>query len=156
SDVPSVTDMMIVDVDSHFYEPETIWNRYVPAESRSVVSSAFWHGVDDRGNRLTVLNGAAAKELSSHRLVRHALWRPGMTPDSIGELDAHAPYPLNPGASDVDARLHDMDALGIDQAVVYPTLFAEYFPLVENPIAADLLARAYNDWAADLAEAAGD
>jgi predicted TIM-barrel fold metal-dependent hydrolase len=45
-----------------------------------------------------------------------------------------------------------MDALGIDQSIVYPTLFLEYHPLVTDPVAADVLARAYNDWMADFAD----
>jgi predicted TIM-barrel fold metal-dependent hydrolase len=34
---------------------------------------------------------------------------------------------------------------------VYPTLFLEYPPLVEDAVAADVLARANNDWVADFA-----
>jgi predicted TIM-barrel fold metal-dependent hydrolase len=39
----------------------------------------------------------------------------------------------------------------VDHQVVCPTLFGEYFPAVEDPGAAVALARAYNDWAVDLA-----
>ena len=48
-------------------------------------------------------------------LPRHALWRPGMTWDAIGELDATVRHPKTEGASDPTARLADMDAMGIDQ-----------------------------------------
>ena len=143
----------MVDVDSHFYEPEAIWDYFVPPESQSLARSAFWHGMDARGNRLTVLNGSPAKELSRSRIIRHGIWRPGMTPDDIGALDPNTPHPINPGASDPVARLADMDSLGIDQSIVYPTLFTEYHPLIENPLAAGILATAYNDWAASVAEA---
>jgi predicted TIM-barrel fold metal-dependent hydrolase len=44
--------------------------------------------------------------------------------------------------------------MGVGQAVIFPTLFAEYLPAVEHPGAAAGLARAYNDWAADFAAAA--
>jgi predicted TIM-barrel fold metal-dependent hydrolase len=74
-----------------------------------------------------------------------------MTPEAIGRLDANSDHPLNPGAWDPLARLADLDALGIDQQVVLPTLFGEYFPAVRGPHAAAALARAYNDWAYDFA-----
>src|SRR6185437_8827757 len=52
-----------------------------------------------------------------------------------------------PGGSDPAARLADMDAEGIDQAVLYPTI-GLYFSVVEDPGAAVGLAVAYNDWLA--------
>jgi predicted TIM-barrel fold metal-dependent hydrolase len=147
--------MAVVDVDSHVYEPPEVWDR-VPAEFRALARSAFYHEVDQHGNCLTVVNGKPSRELNRSRLVRQALWRPGMTPDYIGQLDPDVFVALNPGASQVGPRLADMDAMGIDQAVVFPTLFAEYLPLVENPDAAAMLATAYNDWVWDFAaESAG-
>ena len=44
-----------------------------------------------------------------------------------------------------------MDQMGVDAAVVFPTLFTEYLPLVQNPDAAAVLAQAYNDWIWDFA-----
>jgi hypothetical protein len=127
--------MVVVDVDSHVYEPPEVWDR-VPAEFRALARSAFYHEVDQDGNRLTIVNGKPGRELNRSRLVRQAIWRPGRTADDIGQLDPDVFVPLNPGASQVGPRLADMDAMGIDQAVVFPTLFAEYLPLVENPDAA--------------------
>src|SRR5581483_7372016 len=40
-----------------------------------------------------------------------------------------------------------------DRALLFPTLFAEHFPLVENPDVAWALARAYNDWLLHFATA---
>ncbi|HLG66919.1 MAG TPA: amidohydrolase family protein [Acidimicrobiales bacterium] len=146
----------VVDVDSHVYEPPAVWDSYVPAEYRGVARAAFYHEVDKEGNRLTVLNGGVGRELNRSRLVRQAIWRPGMTPEQIGQLDPDVFQPLNPGAFDPSARLADMDAMGVDVAVVFPTLFTEYLPLVENPDAAAVLARAYNDWVWDFcAQGAG-
>ena len=54
------------------------------------------------------------------------------------------------------ARLRDMDAMGVDQAFLYPTWFAEGFHLVEDPDVAYALARAYNDWIADFCRTAPD
>jgi uncharacterized protein len=143
----------VVDIDSHVYEPEAIWEQYVVPGYRAVARSAFWHGVDDLGNAVSVLNGKVAREMNRTRLVRQALWCPGMTPEDIGALDPHVPHVLNPGASDPRARLQDLDTLGVAQQIVFPTLFAEYFPLVENPDAAAALASAYNDWIFDFCSA---
>jgi predicted TIM-barrel fold metal-dependent hydrolase len=143
----------VVDSDSHVFEPAALWDSYVPAGYEGLARSALWHFEDDAGRRLTVLNGRPAKELNRGTINRQAVWRPGTTLDDIGALDPTVPHPLNPGAHDAAARLADMDALGIDQAIVYPTLFLEYHPLVEDAVAADVLASAYNDWVADFAAA---
>src|SRR6185369_227963 len=70
-----------------------------------------------------------------------------------GQLDPEAHHPITAGARDPAARLADMDAMGVERALLFPTLFAEYFPLVDNPDAAWALARAYNDWLWDFAGA---
>jgi predicted TIM-barrel fold metal-dependent hydrolase len=49
-----------------------------------------------------------------------------------------------------------MDAMGVDQALLYPTWFAEGFFLVRDPDVAYALARAYNDWVIDFCKAAPD
>ena len=77
-----------------------------------------------------------------------------MTALDVGGLDPRERHPINPGASDPQARLRDMDALGVDQALLFPTYFAEYFHLVENPDVAHALARAYNDWVLDFSKTA--
>ncbi len=88
--------------------------------------------------------------------MRQAIWRPGTTAAAIGALDPNTAHASNPGAWDPVARLADMDELGIDQSIVFPTLFAEYLPMVENPDVAAVLTRAYNDWVFDFAAAAPD
>ena len=65
-------------------------------------------------------------------LPRHALWRPGMTWDAIGALDPQIRHPMTRGRRDPQARLADMDAMGVDQALLYPTWFAEGFLLVQR------------------------
>ena len=141
----------VIDSDSHVYEPSAVWDDFVPAEHRRLATTAFHHAIDGDGNESIVLNGEAGRSLNRSRLVRQAIWRPGMTVDDVGALDPDAFQPLNPGASEAGPRLHDMDLLGIDQAVVYPTLFNEYLPQVADPEAAAVLARAYNDWVLELA-----
>ncbi len=145
------TNGLVIDCNSHVYEPEAIWDRYVPQEYRVPVRTAFWHCVDAATGLITVvLNGRSARPMTQSRIIRQAIWRPGMSLDDIGALDPNKPHPINPGAQDPDARVKDMDRMGIRHAVVFPTLFLEYLPVVENPDMARVLASAYNDWVADF------
>jgi predicted TIM-barrel fold metal-dependent hydrolase len=143
----------VVDVDSHVYEPAAIWDDYVPAADRDRVTAAFSSRVDADGVAVTTLNGAPAKGLNRSKINRQAIWRPGMTVDEIGALDPAMGHPLNPGGWDAAARLADLDAMGVDRQVVYPTLLAEYLPQIVDRDAAAILCRAYNDWVWDLAGA---
>jgi predicted TIM-barrel fold metal-dependent hydrolase len=142
----------VIDSDSHVYEPAAVWDDYVPAGDRARATAAFHHSLDADGNETIVLNGAPGRSLNRSKLVRQAIWRPGLTVDDIGSLDPDAFAPLTPGASAAAPRLEDMDAMGVGQAIVYPTLFNEYLPQVADHDAAVVLARAYNDWVWDLAE----
>jgi predicted TIM-barrel fold metal-dependent hydrolase len=141
----------VIDIDSHVYEPPAIWEDFVPETERAAAKAAFHHSVDARGNGTTVLNGAPAKELNRSKIIRQAVWHPGMSVEDVGGLDPEAFHPLNPGASDPKARLRDLDAMGVAQQVVFPTLFGEYLPQVVDEAAAVSLARAYNDWVWDFA-----
>ena len=133
----------VIDVDSHAYEPESIWSDYINAGGRDAVRRAF----SRQGDQI-ILNGKPAKPLNRSTINRQAIWRPGMSLDEIGALDPTKAHAVNPGASESAARLADLDTLGIDHQVVFPTLFGEYFPALEDAGAAIVLARAYNDWAA--------
>ena len=79
-----------------------------------------------------------------------------MTWDPVGDLDPNRRHAMNEGASNPQARLRDMDAMGVDQTLLYPTWFAEGFHLIEDPDVAYALARAYNNWIADFCKAAPD
>jgi len=140
----------IFDCDSHVFEPTDLWSSYLDPEYRVLARSAFYYEVDGGGPATAILNGRPARPLTSNGINRQAIWRPGMTAEQIGSLDPARNHPINPGAHDPDARLADMEAMGIGQALLLPTLFSEYFPLIENPDVAWALARAYNDWLRDF------
>ena len=86
----------VVDVDSHVYEPPAIWDDYVPAADRAGVASAFWSRIDGDGTVDTTLNGQPAKGLNRSKVIRQAIWRPGLTIDEIGGLDPNVAHPINP------------------------------------------------------------
>jgi predicted TIM-barrel fold metal-dependent hydrolase len=147
--------MEVVDFDSHVVEPQEIWLEHLDPEYRTLARSTFWHEEDESGS-LTVVNGRVVDERPNGWLPRAAAWRPGLGEQDIAAIDYRNKPTVNPGASDARSRLSDLDAMGIDRQVLLPTLFGEYFPLVQNPDIAWALARAYNDWVRDFAAMAPD
>ena len=145
----------VFDGDSHIVEPRELWEKYLEPEYRVLGKAALWREDGKYGSYLKI-NGEMFRDTANTNIPRHAIWRPGMTWDSIGGLDPNTSHAINEGAWDPQARLHDMDAMGVDQALLYPTWFAEGFPLVKDPDVAYALARAYNNWIADFCQAAPD
>ena len=145
----------VFDADTHVVEPRAIWEKYLDPEYRTLGRFALWREEGEHGSYLKV-NGKMFRDSANTNIPRHAIWRPGTTWDDIGELDASVPHAMTEGASDAHARLRDMDAMGVDQAFLYPTWFAEGFHLIEDPDVAYALARAYNDWLAEFCAAAPD
>ena len=143
----------VFDGDSHVIEPPALWEKYLEPEYRTLGKHALWRHEGPTGAYLKI-NGEIFRDKGNPNLPRHALWRPGMNWDAVGELDPHTRHPMNEGAWDPQARLADMDAMGVDQSLLYPTWFAEGFFLVRDPDVAYALARAYNDWIADFCKAA--
>ena len=145
----------VFDGDSHIVEPRELWETCLDPEYQVLGKSALWREEGKLGSYLKV-NGEMSRDTGNHRIPRHAIWRPGTTWDSVGELDPDTRHEMNEGAWNPQARLRDMDAMGVDQAFLYPTWFAEGFPLVKDPDIAYALARAYNDWIAEFCRAAPD
>src|SRR5713101_6107777 len=121
-------DFAVFDADSHVVEPPELWEKYLEPEYRTLGKHALWRREGRTGAYLKV-NGEIFRDRGNPNLPRHALWRPGMTWDAVGELDPHTRHPINEGAWDPQVRLSDMDAMGVDQTLLYPTWFAEgFFP----------------------------
>lgn len=123
----------VVDADGHVVEPLGAWTG-LPDWCRPEIA-ADAHGYE----HVTV----AGQEILAVPL--GTLARPG---SAFGDPSSYRPLgDAQPGGSDPVARLADMDAEGIDQAVLYPTI-GLYFSVVEDPGTALRLAAAYNDWLA--------
>lgn len=148
-------DFEVFDSDSHVVEPREVWEKYLEPEYRVLGKHALWRE-EGRYDSYLKINGQVFRDTGNSNIPRHAIWKPGMTWDSIGEFDPNIRHPMIEGAWDPQARLRDMDAMGIDRAFLYPTWFAEGFHLVEDPDVAYALARAYNNWMADFCQAAPD
>ncbi len=123
----------IIDADGHVMEPESAWAT-LPDHRRPRIDR------DARGYE-HVLVGET--EILAAPL--GTLGRPG---SSFADRAEFRPLAAAlPGGFDARARLIDMDAEGIDQAVLYPTL-GLYFSVLDDPATAVALSRAYNDWLA--------
>ena len=143
----------VFDGDSHVVEPRAVWEEYLDPEFRRLGKTALWREEGQYGSYLKV-NGKMFRDPMNPNIPRHAIWKPGMTWDQVGDLDPNTPHAQRAGASEPHARLADMDAMGVDQAFLYPTWFAEGFHLIEEPDVAAALARAYNNWMTDFCRAA--
>jgi predicted TIM-barrel fold metal-dependent hydrolase len=145
----------VFDSDSHVVETRELWEKYLDPEYRILGKSALWRE-DGKTNSYLKVNGQVFRDTGNPNIPRHAIWKPGMTWEAVGNLDPDTRHPMIEGAWDPQARLRDMDSMGVDQAFLYPTWFAEGFHLVEDPDVAYALARAYNNWIADFCKAAPD
>lgn len=123
----------VVDADGHVVEPMAAWAE-IPTQLRPTVErdrSGYEHVVVGGQEILAVPLGTLASP-GSH------FW----DPNDFRSLDQ-----AQPGGSDPRLRLADMDAEGIDQSVLYPSI-GLYFWALSDPKAALAIARAYNDWLA--------
>lgn len=132
----------VVDADGHVLEPRAAWSRLDDAVRPRIET-------DDRGLDHVIVGD---DDVFVAKLGQ--MGTPG-TDVSTGSTE---PFPLErarAGASDPVARLTDMDAEGIDAAVLYPTIGLGFWAITD-PAAAVAVARAYNDWLAGYCAAAPD
>jgi len=130
---------MLIDADGHVLEPRAAWSA-LPERYRPRIET------DHRGLDHVVVG---TREVFVARLGTMGL--PGTDVSRVRE-----PVPLEAaraGAFDPAARVLDLDAEGIDTAVLYPTIGLGFWGLRDADAAA-ALASAYNDWLASYCRAA--
>jgi predicted TIM-barrel fold metal-dependent hydrolase len=139
----------VFDCDSHIVEPPEIWDRYVPATVRPWIKTQFHFHTD---TDLLSINGRvvpAARERSNAAEVGWPRWDKKLIGSLTPGTEAwQAKLGRVAGCRDPHARLRDMDALGTDQVMLFPSWFVR-LALVRDPEAARILTRAYNDWIHD-------
>jgi predicted TIM-barrel fold metal-dependent hydrolase len=132
---------LVIDGDGHVLEPRAAWATLADGVRPEIHT-------DQRGLDHVVIGGTTVFVAKLGQM-----GRPGT---DVGE-DV-GPVPLEsarPGASEASARLADMDAEGIDEVVLYPTIGLGFWGLLD-PRAAGAVCRAYNDWLAEFCRAAPD
>ena len=129
-----------------------IWDEYVPCRA-----AGRWPGPPSTtrstttATRLPSSTARPGRELNRSRLVRQAIWRPGMTAESIGQLDPDVFQPLNPGACGPASPAGRHGRHGRRPGRRVPDPVRRVPAPGQNPDAAAVLARAYNDWVWDFA-----
>ena len=128
----------VVDADGHVVEPMSAWTS-VPEAHRPTVHR------DRHGFEHVVVAGT---EILAVPLGTLATPGAGFSdPATFRSLEE-----AWPGGWDPALRLTDMDAEGIDQAVLFPSV-GLYFWALDDSFAAVDIARAYNDWLASYCQA---
>jgi predicted TIM-barrel fold metal-dependent hydrolase len=146
-------DFPIFDCDSHVVEPPEIWDEYVPSGIRPWVKTQFHFHTD---TDLLHINGRvvpATRERSNAAEVGWPRWGKKEVGALVPGTEAwQRKFGRLAGCREPRARLADMDALGTDQVMLFPTWFVR-LALVRDPEAAAVLTRAYNDWVYDYCAA---
>jgi predicted TIM-barrel fold metal-dependent hydrolase len=139
----------VIDSDGHVVEPDSVWREYSDPEYRQFLSSSPGGGVQ----RLAVER--AYPDANVGDVLAPASGADGEHWGNVAGADSWEEESRlkmgRPGGYDPQVRLVDMDAEGIDVAVLYPTSMLSW---VEE---ADLFAaacRAYNGWLRDYCSAA--
>jgi predicted TIM-barrel fold metal-dependent hydrolase len=120
----------VVDLDGHVFEPDSLWEEHL---DRSFLDRRPRLVEDERGTTRYLLDG---------RMIPPGTGRGAWVPEGIREASAQ-----RDGATDPKARLLDMDAEGIDVAVLYGAVSLGFYALADIDLAI-ACCRAYNDWLA--------
>ncbi len=136
-------ELQFIDADSHVEEHPVMWDRLDPAfkDRRPVpIENPNIPGRPQRDVQWFI-DGQLFPRLTGHGPTCH-----GSPP--LTSFAKRKPVSVEcQGLVDVDARLHDMDAAGLDVSVVYPTLFLQ--TVTGDLVYEAALMRAYNDFLAD-------
>ena len=126
-----MTGHTVIDVDGHVFEPDDLWERYLPP--------AF----HDRRPRLVRDGRGTTRYEIEGNLIPNGTGAGAWVPEGIREAAVH-----REGAVDPALRLADMDTEGIDVAVLYGTASLGFWG-IGDPELSDACCRAYDDWLAD-------
>jgi predicted TIM-barrel fold metal-dependent hydrolase len=129
--------------DSHFLEPDDLWEQILPTALAERMPRTERVGEDEE---IVHVDGR-----SFRRKLPKLMTKKGATGETIAEM-AHRP----PGARDVHARLVDLDQEGIWAEVLYSSI-GLWSSLIEDPQLVRDACRAHNEWlVAEIQGAAPD
>lgn len=121
----------VIDVDGHVFEPDDLWERYLPAS------------LHDRRPRLVLDERGTTRYLLEGKVIPPGTGRGAWVPEGMREASVH-----REGAVDPRLRLEDMDLEGIDVAVLYGVVSLGFYAMEDRELSI-ACCRAYNDWLAD-------
>lgn len=134
----------IIDADTHVSESTHMWELFDREmyPRRPVVVKAPEDTLYGPRNAFWLIDGDIVPRPAGRRSYR--LITPSATKLEETRGDIHL---ASRELTDVPARLRDMDKLGVDVQVIYPTLFLVY--LTDDPVLETAICRAYNRFLAD-------
>ena len=138
----------VIDSDGHVIEPDPVWSEYAEPEWREILAVPGGGYVQATGIKRAYPDMPA-----------EFIDGTGEDPDwedvaERTEWDEESKHKMSrPGGYDPVARLADMDAEGIDVAVLYPTAMLTW---IEEADIFGAACRAYNNWLHDYCSAAPD
>ena len=157
-------DFPVFDCDAHVQDPNEIWDFVEPGDEE-LVRRSYW-----KDDYKALLNGRT-QVLGSceHEFDRGGVYHPGsiagpemnvrimrkllmMAPLSQEQMD----YLNHQGSYHPEARLRDMDLMGIDQVLIVPTMIVAHAAYIEDANGARAFCRAYNGWLQDFCSANPD
>lgn len=135
----------VIDSDGHICEPPDLWEQYIEPQYREGCPKLVT--LED-GREILRIEGDVAIDLGGGKK-RVSFGGVGAIGAREGKVSPSIPYTEGrKGGFDPHARIPDMEAEGIDAAVLYPSL-GLFLGAVENPDFAAATCRAYNRWLAD-------
>ncbi len=138
----------VVDSDGHILEPPDLWEKYLEPKYRD---RAIRLRVDNRGLEYFEIDRQMGKTLRGGALGAlggaYQDARELLTP---GKLTYWEVAKRTPGAIDPDARVREMDAEGIDAAILYPTIGIIWEGDCYDAELSAAYARAYNNYLFDF------
>jgi predicted TIM-barrel fold metal-dependent hydrolase len=150
-------DFPVFDADNHFYETTDAFTRYLPREYAEVIKYVQVNGRTKLAikNRITeyipnptfnVVAPPGADELKYKLQNPDSVTRPGDKPLQAPPRSIPAP----PAFFEPEARIELMNELGIDRALMWPTLASVLEErLTDDPVATHVLIHAFNQWLLD-------
>lgn len=151
---PLVKDFPVFDCDSHIHEPGTIWTDYLEPQYRDICRRSFWKQDEADGSFTVTINGQPAAHRRGQGAVFSSIRSPAVDRRTVRNLrQGIDPCPIVRGSYDPHARLTDMDAMGIDQVMIFGTIILNGITSLASPVAAKGIARAYNNWVRNYTQA---
>ena len=127
----------IIDADGHVTEPRALWEEFAEPAFRDRVIQVRQN---ERGDDQIWWEGS----------VRGGSPVPSCVPGALNDRSRRYHWDdLLPGGYDPARRLDVLDEEGIDQALLFPSIYLLYGN-IEDVAVADATCRAYNDWMADF------
>ena len=135
----------MIDSDGHVIEPDSVWSEYAEPEFRELLP----HGVGGYVQATGITRAYPDMPASFLTDQGDDHWE-AVAEDTDWEEESKHKM-ARPGGYDPVARLVDMDAEGIDVAVLYPTAMLTW---IEEADIFGAACRAYNNWLHDYCSAA--